>query len=308
MRNIFFPILLLLIVSGCSRERIYDPPPQNLLDLYSKQTNRTDPASMDFMYNELPHSYDSLCDLIKSLLLHPFDAAEYGIDFEDVYKDGSLQTVESILYELYGDKEKNLLAHRPAKERVVVACYHHAMMLTSMLRYQGIPVRMRAGYSRHFEKEHGIRFGHVICEMWDETEQRWIYIDPDRNIVDLDKKDFDLASEAWFNLRNKKLKPEKYVSSLSEGLRGVISLMALDASLVTGEEKMYWDLSVIGYEDISRFGHMSYGRLQLLDNLAKYLDNPESNFEELKTLYNNTEELRPTGISLELYHEIIRDN
>jgi hypothetical protein len=304
---IIFSLGILMIIPGCARKTTKTPPPADLITLYSTQSIRTDPGEMKFLFAELPNSYDSLCDIIKSVLIHPFDASDMGMDLENGSEDGNILTAEMLLNHIYYPSEKGLKVPRARGERVVVACYHHCMLFTSMLREKGIPARMRAGYSHYFEKEYGIRFGHVICEVWDNAQERWIYIDPDRNILDLDKREFDLASEAWYNLRKEKVKPQKYVSSLSEGIRGVISLMALDASLVTGEEKLYWDMALIGYEDISRYGNLSHSRFEMLDNLAKYLDAPDSNFEELKFLYQNEEDLRPTGMSYEAYYEMVRN-
>ena len=69
-----------------------------------------------------------------------------------------------------------------------------------MLQYNEIPIRLRAGYSKYYEKQYGIRFGHIICEVCNEKLDKWILVDPDRKIVDLPENEFDFGCEAWINV------------------------------------------------------------------------------------------------------------
>lgn len=41
---------------------------------------------------------------------------------------------------------------------------------------------------------------HVVCEAWSEGESRWMYIDPDRNMIDFDSDEFITGAEAWQRL------------------------------------------------------------------------------------------------------------
>lgn len=80
--------------------------------------------------------------------------------------------------------EAGLTFTRSPRERLVVARWHHGLLLTSMLRHQGVPVRMRAGFARYIGQDSGLHVGHVICEVWDEERDRWGLVDPDRQMVD----------------------------------------------------------------------------------------------------------------------------
>ena len=190
---------------------------------------------------------------------------------------------------------------------MVVACYHHAMLLTSILRHQGTPARMRAGFSRYYEKDYGIRFGHIICQVWDEKGGEWIMVDPDRDLVDMEPDDFDFPYQAWENVRNKEKDESIYTSSVSEGVKGIINLLVLDAALVLKDEKLYWDLPGIVLQDIPSVRELDPEMISLLDELASCFEPPDSRMEELSDLYYGTGLFKASGMDYDTYFELIME-
>jgi hypothetical protein len=174
-----------------------------------------------------------------------------------------------------------------------------------MLRHKNIPVRIRAGYSRYFEKSYGVRFSHVVCEAWSEKEQRWIMLDPDRELVDMDESDFDLAGIAWMNLREGRFDPEKYTASVSRGLKGTVYLMELDASLLMGNEKLHYQLPKIVFEDFKDFESLGAAKTMQMEKLARLITDPDRKTDSIGSLHASLPYLQPAGTGYEDYIQMI---
>jgi hypothetical protein len=177
-------------------------------------------------------------------------------------------------------------------------------MLASILRSQGIPVRMRAGFARYLEEKSNVRFGHVICEVWDEDNQRWILVDPDRNMVDFSKKRFEFSQDAWTTLRKNKLDDVRYVSALSKNDHAFLHILIQDLSCVVGEEKLYWDEPVFLHSNIEDINELDYDNLMLFDSIALLLSNPDRNLKVLQQLYQNNSVLHPTSLAFAEWYKL----
>jgi hypothetical protein len=201
-----------------------------------------------------------------------------------------------MLQELIKRNDAGLVMNRKPEERLVVACHHHGLLLASILRNQGIPVRIRAGFARYFEEKAGVRFGHVVCEVWDEKEQKWLLVDPDRNMVDFPKNKFQFSQDAWMALREKDLDPVRYTSALSEGSHAILHILMQDLSCVVGEEKLYWDEPEFLHATIHDINVLTADELLLLDSIASLLSNPDQNLLLLQKIYDDNHFLHPTGL------------
>jgi len=302
MRYLF---ILLLIIVACQANEQREKLSDDWLKDYSQQSLRTDPGDHASLYNSLPASLDSLCDLIKCQLIHPLEARQMNLPMEESMQDGALLTVSDMLAELWSRDSTGLNYHREIPDRLVVACNHHAMLLASILRYNDIPVRMRAGYSRYYEKEYGIRFGHIICQVWDDNAGKWILVDPDRKIVDLPENKFDFGCEAWINVNENKFDPGKYLSSVSEGVRGIINIMILDAAFIIKDEKLHWDLPEIAVREINDLKDLDDDIILILNELADHCNNPDIKINELTNICQTTDYFKSAGMEYESYVEMI---
>lgn len=165
-------------------------PSDEILDRYSRQNSFTDPGEFAYLYNDLPESIEQICDLIKKQLIHPMEASKIKDKLPKgrAPEDGDYPTVSDMLKELAERDPSGLTMHRKLEDRLIVACYHHALFLASILRQYNIPTRLRGGFARYFEEEAKVRFGHVFCEVWDKEKQQWILVDPDRNYINVSAK------------------------------------------------------------------------------------------------------------------------
>jgi hypothetical protein len=226
------------------------------------------------------------------------DILPEGRDMED----GSFPDVHAMLGALMLRDAAGLTMDREPQNRLVVACYHHALLLASMLRSQGIPVRLRAGFARYFEKEANVRFGHVICEVWDDDKRRWLMVDPDRNYIDLSDRQFEFPSHAWNNLRKGKLPDVTYTSSAGKGLRAIIHDLLLDQTFVLGEERNYWHTPGFLFADNFSMENLEPDQIQVIDQIALLMRDPESHLDELQDLYDHNNFLHAEHRSIETYY------
>lgn len=300
-------ILLILILLSCSHPIQPVIPDKDLLDLYTHQTDLTDPGDYIYLYDALPESIDSLCLLIKCQLIHPMEALQMGYSLNQIIKEGAIKNTKEILKALIQKDSSGLSFSRIEDDRLLIACHHHAMLLTSILRSRNIPVRMRFGFARYFEEQAGVRFGHVICEVWKEDEQRWMLVDPDRHYVDLSPRRFDFAHEAWFNLKNNRIDKQVYVSSIDDGLKGVVNLVALDAAHVIHEERMHWIYPEVAMKEIKTFDDLDRTEWKALDSAAVLMQDPDLNFVLIDSLYRRQPGFQPSGLDYEDYCRMMEE-
>jgi hypothetical protein len=282
-------------------------PDDTLLSAYAQQTELTDPGEYLYLYDGLPQALDSLCLLIKCQLIHPMEALQMGYPLDQVIEEGAIETTEEILEELLKRDSAGLTIEREPDDRLLIACHHHAMLLTSILRARDIPVRMRFGFARYFEKEAGVRFGHVICEVWNDNEQRWMLVDPDRQYVDFSPDRFDYAHEAWRNLTRKKLDQKVYVSSIGNGLKGAVNLVAMDGAHVLQQERMNWVYPKIAMQEISGFDDLEGDEWIALDEAATLLADPDKYFSKLDSLFDHYPGFQASDFDYEDYCTMLEE-
>lgn len=277
-------IIFLLVFLSCSANPRDNLPDEKTLSFYTQYSKYTDPGEYAYLYDNLPESIERLCKLIKCQLIHPIEAGQFNLDLPDKHymEDTLYVTVQDILRGLIEKNDAGLTFDRKPEERLVIACYHHSMLLASILRHRGIPVRMRAGYARYYEVEHNVRFSHVICEVWNKSEQRWMLVDPDREKVDFSLKLFEYPHKSWVKYRDGKMGKTHYVASSGKGAIGIPHLLGQDLSCLVMEEKPYWfDIPIAVQVGEKSMDSISKEDNLILDELANLLRSPTKNFNNL---------------------------
>jgi hypothetical protein len=185
-----------------------------------------------------------------------------------------------------------LTIDRAPKNRLVVACLHHSLMFASILRERGIPVRIRIGFAPYIGRMVGkdVNISHVVCEVWSEGESRWIYIDPDRRLVDFPSEDFITGAEAWSGLRQEDIDVEKYRSAFFGREQSVLDMLRLDLLYSLREEVMYWGEA--GAPSIPEMDDLTQEELHTLDRIAELLKQSGSHIEDLRLLRDSVAFLR----------------
>jgi hypothetical protein len=91
---------------------------------------------------------------------------------------------------------------REPGKRVIGTCRHFAVISCALLRYRGIPARVRCGFATYFQPGQGL--DHWITEYWDDATRRWMRIDSEilgQSVLthpeDVRPDEFLTGGEAW---------------------------------------------------------------------------------------------------------------
>ena len=285
MKIILFGTFIFIVVS-CESNVPKNCPSNYVLDRHLQFSTYTDPGDLAYLYADLPKSLNNLCRLIKKQLIHPFDAAKFApkIPKGREFEDQDFPTVSRMLDALIKRDKRGLIDARQPENRLVVACVHHSMLLASILRHRGIPVRIRFGFAKYIGNNRATRVSHVICEVWDQEHSKWMLVDPDRQKVDFSRNEFEFAYETWMLIRTNNPGNIRYVSRDGNTDRFTVHLLIHDLSYIIGDEQSYWEDPALvnkikdGISDLSQF------ELQVLDNMALYLKTPDIHLTELEKL------------------------
>ena len=162
-----------------SMNNINESVDTSLLEFYRQYSAFMDPGEYEYLYKNLPDSLPDLCKLIKSQFLHPYeDLPKYReqIPEERWNESFNYPTVKSILDGLLSYDSPGIVKNRKPEARLVLGCNQNAIILASILKYRGIPARVRYGHATYFIT--GFHISHTICEVWNENEMRWMLVDP----------------------------------------------------------------------------------------------------------------------------------
>ena len=286
-------------------QKLTNPPDSNVLETYRKQTPFTNPGEFVYLYNNLPESTQAICDLIKKQLIHPQDAREMRNILPEgrAPEDGDMPIVSDMLRVLLQRDSAGLTMKRKAADRLIAACYHHALLLASILREKGYAVRLRAGFARYYEKEVKVRFGHVICEVWDEKNMRWILVDPDRNLYNVSPERFEFPALAWQNFYGTNKRSIRYISSVGEGFQALIHALLLDQAFVISNERSYWHTPEFIFTTDFNLDSLEEGQIQAINDIAMFLSETDIQINKLQELYDKNAFIQEEKRSIMEYYE-----
>jgi hypothetical protein len=149
------------------------------LEFYTKQSLMTDPGEYASLYDGIPDDFQSIADAIHNVLIHHDDATNRyqptGIQRREVF----MRTMKQRFKRIMELDPSPLMVPRIVKEKQLGYCRDYAVFMTSILRYKGIPARVRAGFGAYinYDPLPPYRGDHWITEYWDPTEARWRLID-----------------------------------------------------------------------------------------------------------------------------------
>ena len=131
---------------------------------------------------------------------------------------------------------------------------------------------------------------HWIVEIWNETEQAWKLVDPERCIENVDKSDFLPIEESWELFKKQDEEKIPRYSGL-KGLQGIkYGLLSQLNCIFKNELLSYeWRLSTYGKEkpEIMKRTYQKLDPDQRSDveSLARMLQAPEKNISQLWLIY-----------------------
>jgi hypothetical protein len=183
-------------------------PHPDLLNYYSTPGVMTDPGKYKECFTDLPKDIDKLCSVVQNNLIHVFWSERYGRNLTETEKSTlNIRSMAQKLALIQGHDPRFLTDHRPIGDRQVGNCRDFSLMLTAILRFQGIPARARCGFGAYFLPGH--YEDHWVCEYWNASQNRWILVDAQLDEfqckalkvpfspVDVPRDQFVVAGQAW---------------------------------------------------------------------------------------------------------------
>ena len=147
-----FLSILLILLCYCNSNKTKETQftdIKTVLDFYGNYSHYTNPGKYAYLYKSLPDSLTELCELIKCQFIHPVDLEPYRdiIPPDRHYEDPKFPTAEKLLAGLLELDSNGLTFNRKPENRLIVTCRYHSIFLASILKYRGIPVRVRYGFA-----------------------------------------------------------------------------------------------------------------------------------------------------------------
>ena len=313
MKNSISIILISMLLGICSAqtninkseaslvESANSPVDTSLLEFYRQYSSFTDPGEYAYMYKNLPDSLPELCSLIKSQFIHPY--AELPKYREQIPKERwnemfSYPGVKSILEGLISYDSAGLTKERKPEHRLVLGCQQNAILLASILKYRGIPARVRCGHVTYLIPD--FHTSHTICEVWNEYKNRWMLVDPSMDRIDFSHEEFDFSYDVWLQMQNGEIDPSQYgIPHRYSGFVSIVAKVNTDLASVLGTEypiNQYAPMLDYAFENEDQLTAEHIKTLNRISELMKSVD--AHSFSELQEIYKNTPQIQITKFFL----------
>lgn len=271
----------------------------------------TNPGLYKDLLRELPDDVREIGRLVRQNFVHRTTLAwgntksNSDLRFGDMNEmpwwrqpeDDNLTTAVAMLAELYRRDERGLTPDRKVNDKLVLTCRYDSILMASILKSKGIPARVRSGFAPYFIANNSI--DHWINQYWDDTQQRWITIDADGSIshngdfdaYDMPEGTFDWSAKAWLDVRQGKTAPAYYWNAADfSGLMPIAWALFHDFHCLMNNEKIYLHHpKMVCYGD---FPKLTDAQLKDIDDLAGLLLNPDDNYDELLSVWENNKDFR----------------
>jgi hypothetical protein len=269
----------------------------SILDFYRQYSSFTGPGEYEYLYENLPDSLQELCSLIKSQFVHPY--AELPKYREQIPKERwneslTYPTVKSILEGLLSYDSRGLVEGRKPEGRLVVGCRHNAILLVSILKYRGIPARVRCGHATYIIPEFHV--SHTICEVWNDNDKRWMLVDPSMDMVDFSREKFDISNDLWLKMQKGEIDPNLYgIPRRYTGLVSIVAKVCSDLASILGTEYPIFQYAPILDYSFENDNQLTAGHIETINKISELMKSIDAeNLSKLNEIYNNTPEIQIT--------------
>lgn len=230
-------------------------PTEAELRWYSQPEPLTDVSAHADRLRGLPEDLASLCRVVQGVLLHGHLGALYGLELteERRHVELNLRSADERLATLWEHDDSPLIEARPPAQRQLGTCRDFALLLCSLLRWQGRAARARCGFGGYFVP--GLYEDHWVCEVWDEELERWRLVDAQidevqrrlfgpKDALDVSRDEFIVGGEAWEGCRAGRFETSRFgLSSIHEsGLWFVCGDFVRDVAALNKVELLPWDI------------------------------------------------------------------
>ena len=265
------------------------------LDFFSSPGKITSPGAHTALLDPLPRDIPSLVKVVQGLMIHVFWIERYGIQLDAARKgEVQLRLVEKMLARILELDPRPLTEARAYEKKLVGNCRDHSVLLTAMLRHQGIPARARCGFGEYFLPNH--HEDHWIVEYWNTEQQRWVFVDAQLDALQCDKlsigfdpldvprEQFLTGGRAWQMCRAGEADPDTFGIFDMHGLWYVQGDFIRDVAALNKVELLPWDVwGMMRGRDEDITGEDK----AFLDGLAELTAGDVPAFEQVRELYES---------------------
>jgi len=276
---------------------------ENPRDYYKGSAPMTAAGARAVELRALPGDLAKQCEVVQGLLVHR-DMAPwlYDLKLTDRQRDdANIRPAESMLRRIFELEDLPLTIARDPAHRMPAVCRHFSVLLTAILREQGIPARPRCGFGAYFRQ--GKFEDHWVCEYWNARQSRWILVDAQMDPIqrrtfqlkfdplDVPRDAFIIAGDAWQQCRAGRAAASEFgLSPLNlGGLWFIAGNVLRDLASLNRVDALPWDV----------WGLMAMGddalteeKRSLLDEVAALTLAGDEAFPEICRLYESDERLR----------------
>lgn len=210
-------------------------------------------------------------------------------------EDDIFPTAISMIGELIRLDDRGFIPDRKVENKIIVTCRFVAILMASILKSKGIPCRVRSGFAPYFSKQ---SMDHWINQYWNKEKQKWITFDADGffdKSIGFDQYDipdykFDWAANTWLGIRTEKLERDHFFNAGGfTGLMPALWAVFYDFHSLMNNEILYNQMpSYVHF----KFDQLTEKDFQEIDELAKLMQNPDKNFDQLLEIWNTKKKFR----------------
>ena len=225
---------------------------KNSLAYYTQPSPMTDPGTYADLFDNLPTDLPALVKTLQGVMVHIFWAGSYGLELSDERKtEVNLRRVDKQLARMLELDSRPLTVARPHDSKLVGNCRDFTVMLTAILRHQGVPARARCGFGTYFVPGH--YEDHWVCEYWKASQSRWMLVDaqlddlmlnalkPDFDPLDTPRDRFIVGGKAWQMCRSDDANPDDFGIFDMHGIEFVRGDLLRDFLALNKVEILPWD-------------------------------------------------------------------
>ena len=269
---------------------------------FTQQSIMSNPGAYAATFENLPTRIDELVRLVQGVTIHIFWAERYGLKLSpERQAEVQLRSMERRLQRTLELDPAPLSQSRPVERKLVGNCRDFSLLLTALLRHQGIPARARCGFGAYFIPNHFE--DHWVAEYWNAEQDRWVLVDAQIDDLqrqalgltfdplDVPRDQFITGGLAWQMCRAGQADPDAFGIFDMHGLGFVMGDFVRDVAALNRMELLPWDCWGIMLKESGP----DAADLKMLDQLAALTAMNVPDFEQVQEMYRSDPRLRVDG-------------
>ncbi len=196
-----------------------------------------------------------------------------------------------------------IVINRKPEKRLVLGCNQNSILLASVLKYRGIPARVRFGHATYILP--GFHLSHAICEVWNEDDKRWMLVDPSMDMVDFSHEKFDFSNDIWLKMLKGEIDPNLYgIPQKYTGLVSIVGKVCTDLASILGIEFPINQYAPI-LDEILLNNQLNSKHIETLTKISELMESIDAdNLSILQDIYRNSPQIQLSktfGVNIKTY-------